>query len=165
MTAKDEHWKPIPGWDQYYEVSSDGYIRRIHTGRILRPCLTHYGYPSVSLRCPGRSQSMVVHRIVTLAFLGKREPGMTVNHKDGNKTNNRLDNLEYMSLRDNIRHAVKTLGFSVGSANSQAKLTEADAIQIRQLSKSFKGVALAKRFATTPTNICRILKGKAWTHV
>src|SRR5262245_46396327 len=120
-------WLPVIGWEGIYEVSDQGHVRRVgprtdwrggtrkdsRTGnqigrnpeRLLKPMLKE-GRPTVSLtRGAGTTRWFSVHSLVAEAFIGPRPKGMTVNHKDGDKANNQLDNLEYLSNRDQQLHA------------------------------------------------------------
>lgn len=104
-----EQWRDVPGFQGRYSVSDMGRIRSLLSGRMLRPGATSRGYLSVALydgSSPKKPRSILVHHLVAGAFLGRCEEGMTVNHKDCNKTNNCLSNLEYVSLRDNVRHGL-----------------------------------------------------------
>jgi len=107
-----------------YEVSDDGQVRSAIHGRfkgskpgtILRQVLDEKGYLRVNLYFNAKGSPARVHRIVAEAFLGERPKGMTVNHIDGNKINNSVENLEYLSNKENIRHAhrvIKTRPFIV----------------------------------------------------
>ena len=110
-----EEWRPIIGFNDY-EVSSFGRVRSkdmlvwngkrkyLKRGRVLRAGLTKTGYLTVSLRGITRKVSI----LVADAFLGKKNPSDIVNHIDGNKLNNNLGNLEYVSPSDNNRHALRT---------------------------------------------------------
>lgn len=104
-----EQWKKIDGWERY-EVSTKGNIRNTQTGRILkvRPDKEGYKIVTFSVDCVRTTQK--VHRLVAKAFL-INEPGKTqVNHKDGNKTNNEVENLEWCTSAENHTHAYKELG-------------------------------------------------------
>ncbi len=87
-----------------YEVSTKGNIRNIKTLNVLKSSLRN-GYPSVSLSKYGKSKTVNIHRIVASVFIG--ENNLIINHKDGNKTNNTLENLEYVSYKDNTKHALE----------------------------------------------------------
>ena len=115
----EEIWKPIAGYENRYEVSSLGKIRSVNryitnkglkgrgytlNGKQLKVCKANNGYYVVNL---GR-KTHFVHRLVCEAFIGTIPKGMTVNHKDGNKANNRAENLEWLTIGDNIRHGFKT---------------------------------------------------------
>jgi len=101
--CKMEVWGKIKDYPNY-EVSTKGNIRNIKTLNILKSSLRN-GYPSVSLSKEGKSNTKNIHRIVASTFIGESE--LIVNHKDGNKTNNSLENLEWVSYEDNTKHALE----------------------------------------------------------
>lgn len=108
----DEIWKPVPGFVKY-EVSNLGRVRRCVPGRstrigkVLKPQPKN-GYFTVLLSGPNGFKHRSVHRLVAAAFLGPCPDGYEVNHKDRVRSNNRLDNLEYMTPSDQQRHAWQT---------------------------------------------------------
>ena len=100
-----EIWKTIDDWPNY-EVSNLGEVRNKNTGAIMKQVLGRDGrYLSVFLCNNGKENTQRVHRLVAEAFLGK-EPDLMVNHIDGNKQNNRADNLEWCTAKENNNHAV-----------------------------------------------------------
>ncbi|MAF25364.1 hypothetical protein CL634_07295 [bacterium] len=108
-----ERWKVVPSYSDY-AVSNFGRVKRItpanssksYVGRILKPYITEKGYIKASISL-GKSKRVYrrVHRLVLEAFVGPCPEGLEVNHKDGNKGNNHLTNLEYVSSRENKHHA------------------------------------------------------------
>ena len=106
MTTSQHSWFIEP----YYSVIyNDGKLTIFSSsprkrGLPMTPTLDNKGYLRVSLS----AKSNHIHRIVTQHFLGTRPDKFTVNHKDGNKLNNRIENLEYISMADNVRHAFST---------------------------------------------------------
>lgn len=105
-------WKPIKGYEGLYEVSNDGRVRRIrfingsHNFEKIKECkqtLNSWGYMTVNLCKNGKSNTKRVHRLVAIAFLG--ESDLQIDHIDGNKQNNRLDNLEYVTPKENTNRA------------------------------------------------------------
>lgn len=120
----EEVWKPIPGYEGFYEVSDFGNIRRnetiteensrygktrlvMHKARVLKPGKTKRGYLLVVLCRDDGRKSHVVHRLVASAFCKKVDGCEVVNHIDGNKTNNRAENLEWCTQKDNVHHAIR----------------------------------------------------------
>ena len=108
-----ETWRPVVGWEAYYEVSDQGRIRRIFLPpfegyRVLRPAFSRGGYPTVGLSCPGCVVRRAVHVLVAAAFIGPRPPGMEVCHNDGKSGNATLGNLRYdtplANAQDQRRH-------------------------------------------------------------
>lgn len=99
-----EQWKDIVGFSKY-EVSNLGQIRNKKTGRILKQAHQNTGYTIVSLRRDGRTISHSVHRLVMEAFEPRPDADKyDVNHKDWDKTNNHLDNLEWTTRQENLIH-------------------------------------------------------------
>lgn len=102
-----EVWKPVVGYEGYYEVSSAGEVRSVNdkrvrkiSSRVLKSGLRRDGYRNVVLSKDGVTSTKLVHVLVAQAFLGSSV--LTVNHLDGDRGNNRVDNLEWLSIRDNI---------------------------------------------------------------
>lgn len=99
-----EEWESIPGATGY-KISNFGNVLG-SKGGIYKTPVNHKGYPTI--RIPARKYCKTAHTVVASIFIGPRPEGMQINHIDGNKLNNRHDNLEYISCRDNIRHAIET---------------------------------------------------------
>jgi HNH endonuclease/NUMOD4 motif-containing protein len=100
-------WKPVLGYESVYEASDEGQIRRIDTGRILKPGRSKTDYLNVGLSKDGVIKHYSVHRLVAEAFLGKRPDGMFVNHINSIPSDNRPENLEYVTPKGNIEHSIK----------------------------------------------------------
>ena len=110
---KTEIWKDVCGFEGLYQVSNLGKVRSLdrlvnsgigiglRKGRVLKPQMTIRGYLQVGLNKDGKQKLFSVHRLVWTAFNGKRPEGMQVNHIDEDKTNNRLDNLNLMTPKEN----------------------------------------------------------------
>lgn len=91
-----------------YTIDTSGRIQNKNTGKYLKPFLNPQGYCLVDLSNEGKSHTVQFHRLVALAFIPNPDNLDTVNHIDGNKQNNHVKNLEWLSLRDNVRHAWNT---------------------------------------------------------
>lgn len=101
-----EEWRPVEGFAGVYEVSSRGRMRNTSSGKYLVTTTPGRidGYCAVSLRIAiGKYCTRTVHRIVAEAFLPEREPGMQIHHKNGIKTDNRVENLEWVSPSEHGR--------------------------------------------------------------
>ena len=104
----EEIWKEIQGFEDRYAVSSKGRVMNLKTGKILKHGSTQNGYANVCL-CKGdgtKRKWIKVHRLVAEAFIDNPDNLPQVNHKDENKTNNNVENLEWCSASKNIRHSV-----------------------------------------------------------
>jgi hypothetical protein len=109
--------KPIPGFEPY-SVFADGRVYSSITHRFLKPETATGGYLRVVLCGPGGARKKaLVHRLVACAFV-PGDHSLTVNHRDGDKTNNVPENLEWMGVADNLRHAHRT-GLNRGGAASK----------------------------------------------
>lgn len=157
-----EIWKQVVGWENFYSVSSFGRVRNDRTGKILRSSTDRYA--SVHLSANGKSNRVSVHRLVMRAFHG--DSHLDVNHVDGDKLNNKLSNLEYVTRSGNLKHAFRTgLASNVGSKHSRAKLTERDVILIRKLSDHLLPKTIAEVFGVKSVTVRDIVRGNRWTHV
>src|SRR5262249_4900184 len=132
--------------------------------RLLRQATSQSGYRQLNLYKGGRVKHFYVHRLVAEAFLGPIPPGLEVNHKDGDKANNDISNLEIVTAQENQRHA-RALGVGPPTPKDLAKLSEQQVREIRRL----KGVAapreVAERFGVGARTIYLIWEGKTWKHV
>lgn len=120
----NEEWRVIPGYPNY-EVSDLGRIRNIKTGKISIGGNSN-GYRIKSFSVNGKIKSYGVHCLVALAFLGERptEPSgrkYQVNHKDCNRENNRLDNLEYVTSDANVRHSYEMHPYWTRNLSSETR--------------------------------------------
>lgn len=174
-----EEWRPVQGYEGRYEASSFGRVRAIFkwgetTPRILTPLVYTKGYFKYQLSLGKLERSTCVHRdwahrIVYRAFYGEIPEGMTVNHIDGDKTNNSPSNLEAITNAENIAHARRNglLRWRKNGKLVSAHLTADDVREIRRAyaAKEATQDALAKRFDTRQSNIRWILTRRTWKHV
>lgn len=109
-----EEWRRVSGfgiYDGHYSVSNLGRVRREtpalghQTGRILKNTIAVHGYCTVALSLRSAVKRVYVHRLVAIAFLGPCPDGCEVSHKDHNRANPRLDNLEYATHLENLHHS------------------------------------------------------------
>lgn len=105
-TSENDFWRDIPGFEGAYKVSRDGDVVRVKTGRVLRPTTCQNGYQKVSLSVGGVVTYHLIHRLVAAAFLERKNPlAIEVNHKNFNKADNRIENLEWVTPEENIAYS------------------------------------------------------------
>ena len=167
---REEIWKSIYGG--IYAVSSLGRIKRLLRsrtslpGKIFPGTANLDGYLVVTLRKNNKKRIELIHRLVAGAFLGTCPSNKEVNHKDGNKKNNCIDNLEYITQLENITHAIK-LGLVVkarGESQGTSKLTERQALQIKKLcqEKKFSQKKIAEMFNISKGAVEEIAQERNW---
>lgn len=106
MLNINEEWKPVVGFEKLYEVSNLGNIRNTR-GKVLKVHAQNSGYFQVTFYDKGKKK-MLVHRVVSQAWISNIESKPYVNHLDGDKANNSVDNLEWCTNSENILHARST---------------------------------------------------------
>lgn len=154
-----EIWKTVSGFPNY-KVSNTGKIlssaRRKE--KIIKPIMQNNGYYQVALCRNGETQRFPIHRVVAASFCERGEGKTVVNHKDGNKANNHANNLEWVTQKENISHAINVLGVDYKNANHKAKEV------LRSDGKVFPSVAEASRkTGCSRSNIQLVLRGKRKT--
>ena len=103
------NWKKIKGYESRYEISDMGEIRRLSDGGLMRPAKNSNGYLHIVLSKDGVAKDYRVHRLVASHFIENSEGRRDVNHKNGIKTDNRVENLEWLTHSENEIHKVYTL--------------------------------------------------------
>ncbi len=166
-----EKWLPIPGYEGRYCVSDHGNVMSMSYMGTGLPGLISFslsrGYRSIELQTGPIKKRFTVHRLVMMAFVGPRPNGMHINHIDGVKTNNRRENLEYITPSENQKHSHRIgLQSNVGENHSQAVLNEAKVRSIRRKAKAgMSKHALAAEFGVSYSAIHYVINGKRWGHV
>lgn len=176
-----EVWKPIQGFEGFYEISNLGKVksleRLVHksNGRhaifkpnLLKPTIGA-GYLRVVLSREGFKRTLSIHRLIAMAFIPNPGNKPEVNHKNGVKTDNRIENLEWCTISENISHAFK-LGLlkpimkgKAGELHPTSKLKASQVAQIRELLRSGQTqISIAKMFNVSDKAISDINIGRTW---
>jgi hypothetical protein len=177
-----EIWKDIEGYEGMYQVSNLGNVKSVGREKSVGKNGGYYnlgdanlkfgnrrGYKSATLSKNGIAKPFAVHRLVAFAFLENKEGKRTVNHINGIKTDNRLENLEWASQSEQQNHAIK-IGLrnkAIGEQSNLSKFKSEDIIKIRELYSTglFSCGELSKTFNTSVNNINRIIHSHTWKHL
>lgn len=146
-----ERWLPIKDFP-CYNISNNGRVRNIKTGRILKTNINSHGYLIVCLRKNNKQYTKSIHRLIADAFYDGNHVGLDVNHIDGNKLNNHLSNLEFCTRQENIQHAFDN-GLKKPSRTIKIRVVETGEIydSIRECGRALN---------CNQSDICKCLSGK-----
>jgi hypothetical protein len=168
--TEEEIWVKIDfleekGFGTYF-VSSKGQVKN-KKGYVLKPITDKYGYYRVPLRNKERKvKQFFVHRLVGMCFIKNELNKPQVNHKDLNKKNNSVNNLEWCNNSENIKHAYSNGILSQkGSKNNCSKLNEEKVIEIYRLKGKLKHQEIAKMYGVSRTTVTQILCQINWKHL
>jgi len=183
--SNDEQWRPVLGFEGYYEVSDQGHVRSLartcYSGagrvrkvksRILIP--QHDGrtrggigaHTKVTLSIDAVATQRQVHILVLEAFVGLRPQGTETRHLNGLPDDNRLSNLCWGTPAENRADTLRHGTFPRGSQRSTAKLTEAIVRDIRAAYASGAQInALARQYGVNHSTIQQMFRGRSWAHV
>jgi len=163
-----EVFKPIPRYENKYEISNLGRIKslpklRCKNEKILKPIIVG-GYACIDLGDGQTIKRFLIHRLVAITFLKNPQDKPQVNHIDGDKLNNNLSNLEWNTCSENQLHSIKIgLRTTKGVKNSQSKLKESDVIEIFNDKRQYKHIS--KDYNVSIPTISDIKRGYSWTHL
>lgn len=164
--AAREIFVPVKGYEGLYEVSNTGKVRSVKGGRRRGVELkqqsyvsgTNRGYSIVSLVKEGKAMTATVHRLVASAFISNPENKPCVNHKDNNKSNNRVENLEWATYSENELHA-----YTLGKVNPISKLSQEKLEQARELIAGGQSkAATARQLGVAWSTLHRALTNQTW---
>jgi hypothetical protein len=171
-------WKPVPRWENRYEVSSEGAIRSldmavkagrppygtaIRKGRVLTPIVKGGRYLCVTLAQGSRREQHLVHDVVASAFIGPKPKGMETRHLNDNKYENTAANLAYGTRQENEADRQRNDKVPRGERSGVAKLTTAQVLEIRYSEKGPK--ALGIKFGVTAAHIHAVRTRRVWKHL
>jgi hypothetical protein len=148
-----------------YRISCEGAIESIKTGKKIKSRLDKDGYCVVNLYRDFKMKTVKVHRLVAAAYRKNTNNLPLVNHKNGIKSDNHINNLEWCTNGDNMKHAYKNglIEKCFGEDHSHPKITNEIVYKIRSSNKT--GRDLAREFNISESNVSLIKNKKAWTHI
>lgn len=158
----------VPGVYDYYKVSNYGNVYHTYLKIIMSPGIDSNGYPFVAISTEYGVKHMSIHRLVMLTFCPIQNSDMLqVNHKNGIKTDNRLLNLEWCTRSENIMHAYKTGLHKKGEDVATATITNAQAIQIRDLlaTNKYSCIDIASMVGAPVHTVNDIKKKSSWKYI
>ncbi len=177
---QQEIWKDVVGYEGLYQVSYLGNVRsceasfnhrygqRVRVSKMKAQATTKSGYKTVNLFRDNWIKVFKVHRLLMIAFVPNLENKKTVNHKDGDKANNNINNLEWATHSENVNHAVKNglKNTAIGQDSASSKLYNQDVIEIRILSeRGIRHRILSSIFGVSENQISLIINNKSWSHL
>jgi hypothetical protein len=166
-----EIWKPVKGYEERFVVSNFGNVISAKSGRPIKTHIQQNGYEAFATRIGGRDgicKLLRIHRLVADAFILNPDNKPFVNHIDGVKTNNNLNNLEWCTASENIKHAISSglITRKRGVENSNAKFSQQEIDFIRanyiERDKVYGCRALARQFNVNHKTISEIVKGNRY---
>jgi len=176
-----EIWKDVLGYEGFYEVSNLGRVKSLprvwYAGNtkalrrkgetIMKLYIDGGGYCQVDFSINCKHKRYSVHRVVASAFIDNPENKPCVNHINSDRTDNRVENLEWVTYHENTKHAFKygNMKKNKGIIHGMCRLTEEDVLKIRELEDVHPHETLAKMFNTGRRNVGYILSRKLWKHI
>jgi hypothetical protein len=154
-----ERWVPIPGYEGYYEASTKGRVRSLNCGkiRLMNPYVEATGYLATTLSKKSIKKHALIHRLIASAFHGAN-PKRHVHHKNNKKTDNRPENLEWVSKAENARKAHKD-GLITYGLNNVISDREVEAIRALAKLERLSGREIADCFGISQSHTNSIIRG------
>jgi len=166
-----EEWKDIVRYEGYYQVSNLGKVKSLgnefsRKERLLKPSLQSKGYLTVVLQKNGIRNMVLVHRLVAEYFVSNPLNKPQVNHINGVKTDNNIENLEWVFHRENLDHAIKNNLTLKGEENRNSKLKDVDVVKIHSLlQKGITTKELSESYNVSYSTIDGIRTNRYWKHL
>lgn len=158
-------WKQIRNYN--YEINENGLIRNIKTGKFRKGFKRKDGYVGVQLYL-GKVVNFQLHRLIAEAFIPNPENKLYVNHKNSNRSDNSLDNLEWVTFEENVKHAYESgYASNKGSNNGFSVLSEEQVLEMRSKRKNDKLTyqELATHYNVSYGCVAGIIQRKTWKHI
>jgi hypothetical protein len=169
-----EQWKPVNGYEGWYEVNQNGVIKRVRSGtgtqcKILKFYVDTKGYKSHTLTKSGIQRNHLTHRIVAKAFMQNPENKPCINHIDSNRLNSKVSNLEWCTYKENTQHCIVSGRFNSqahslkGEKNPKSIITTEQVREIRKSKLSLKELSVI--YGLQWKYVSKVKNGGTWKHV
>ena len=160
-------WEVI-NYYRNYMISNRGEVFSLSHAKLLKPFQNPNGYIYITLSKHGKTKCIKVHRLVAEYFVYNPDKKEYVNHKDGNKSNNYMTNLEWVTASENQKHAARNglIYFHRGTSHHNSKLKPGDVIKIRDMyDKNIPHKEIADRFNINRRYVGTIGRRDTWKHI
>ena len=167
----EEVWKDVKDFEGLYQVSNIGNVKRlvskrVFAERLIGSSIDRYGYVKRVLCKNGKMFHFTEHRLVGMAFVENPQNKATINHINGIKTDNKVENLEWNTQLENKQNAVNSgLTNLKGTNHPKCKLSEEQVLEIREIGFSQTRTSLSKKYGVCRNSILGIIMGKSWNHI
>lgn len=168
---KSEIWEDLIGFENNCQISTLGRFRNKKTNKVYSLGYYSNGYEQFSISIDGKRYTAIAHVLVAKQFINNPENKPEVNHKNGIRDDNRIENLEWNTRTENMKHSYRELGRNkkdnIGINNPKAILSEKEVIEIRRLHKEdgLGNYEIAKIYNMNPPAIWKILHNYTWKHL
>jgi hypothetical protein len=172
----EEIWKDIEGYEGYYQISNLARVKSLSRSiirangniyniseKFLNMGLNKDGYARVALSKNSKQTFMFIHRLVATYFIPNPDSKLEVNHKNGIKSDNSIQNLEWVSPSENVQHGYNIGLSKIGEDRYNSKLTNSDIVTIRN--SNLKQKELSEIYNVSQPVISRIISGITWKHL
>ena len=166
-----ENFVSIKGFEGRYSISISGKIKNDITGYILNPCSLKSGYNSVKFRVDkNKYKDFYIHRLIAIHFIPNPENKKEVNHINGNRHDNRIENLEWVTKSENALHAYR-IGLNYSNPKKgedwyAANVTNEIVLDIRKMySEGYRNKDICEKYNLLKSQVSSIAKRRTWKHI
>ena len=160
--------KEITGYEGLYSITKDGRVWSHYSDGFIKTRLNDWGYKMARLYKNKKVKTLCIHKLLGTVFIDNPENKPQINHKNGIKTDNRIENLEWVTRSENVKHSydIGLQGCNHGEYSGKAKLEESQVIEIKQMLRNNETLkSISKRFGVSIGAISHIKHERTWRRV